>query len=85
MSLRSLLRSLEKSWIRPLGRRLRLPRLGRGSRRLADLESRVEELESLVRELTGLVSLHLDDAATEPLGPCGPLAPGSPRDAWEAA
>ncbi len=85
MSIRSLLRSLEKSWLRPLGRRLRLPRFGGGSRRLADLESRVEELESLVRELTGLVSLHFDDAAAEPRGPGSPLAPGSPRDSREAA
>jgi hypothetical protein len=66
MSIRSWMRSIERQWLRPLGRQLRLPRLGGGqSRRLAAVEQRVEELESLVRELTGLAYLQLDDAATD--------------------
>lgn len=69
MSLRSLLRSLEKTWIRPLGRRLRLPRLGRQRGQLAALEHRVGELESLVRELTGLAYLRLDDQERRGIGP----------------
>jgi hypothetical protein len=63
MSLSSSLRSLERTWLRPLGRRLRLPLRGRRAGRIAALEGRVEELESLVRELTGLVYLRLDDEA----------------------
>ena len=66
MAIRSWMRSIERQWLRPLGRQLRLPRLGGGqSRRLAAVEQRVEELESLVRELTGLAYLQLDDAATD--------------------
>lgn len=78
MSFRSRMRSLERDWLRPVARRLRLPRLGRGSR-LAELEARVEELESLVRELTGLVSLQLDDEARRDSDS------GSPRNSREAA
>lgn len=63
MPLRSWLRTLEKTWIRPLARRLKLPRLTRTSSRLASLEERVEELEAMVRELTGLAYLTLDQAA----------------------
>jgi hypothetical protein len=64
MTIRSLLRAVEKSSIRPVGRILRRGwerlRGGRTSR-MARLERRVEELESLVRELTGLAYLRLAD------------------------
>jgi hypothetical protein len=69
VSIRSLLRSLEKTWIRPLARRLRLPRFGRQGGQLAALEHRVAELESLVRELTGLAYLRLDDQEIRGSGP----------------
>jgi hypothetical protein len=72
MSMRSWMRSIEKQWLRPLGRRLRFPRFGRRSRRLADLETRVEELESLVRELAGLAYLQLDDGARPAKGSIDP-------------
>jgi len=64
MTVRSVLRAVEKATIRPAGRLLR--RVwdrhggGRGDR-VAGLERRVDELESLVRELTGLAYLRLAD------------------------
>ncbi len=72
MSVRSWMRSIEKKWLRPLGRRLRRGRLGRRSSRLADLETRVEELEALVRELTGLAYLQLDTDAGRAMGSTEP-------------
>jgi hypothetical protein len=64
MTVRSLLRAVEKAVIRPTGRTLRRAwdRLGGGGGgRIARLERRVDELESLVRELTGLAYLRLAD------------------------
>lgn len=70
MTIHSLLRSVEKAIIRPMGRSARWAwepfrggRGGRGGRgsRVARLEQRVDELESLVRELTGLAYLRLAD------------------------
>ena len=78
MSIRSLLRGFEKSWLRPLGRRLRPPTLGRQAGRLAALEHRVAELESLVRELTGLAYMRLDEAG---LDVADPASPPEPREA----
>ena len=72
MSFRNSLRTFERAWLRPLGRTLRLPRLGRRSGRLAALEARVEELESLTRELTGLVYMQLDDEARQVTRPTDP-------------
>jgi len=61
MTLEERLRSFERTWLRPLGRRLRrLAGTGRRQDRLNRLERRVDELESLVRELTGLAYLRLD-------------------------
>lgn len=64
MTVRSVLRAVEKAIIRPVGRALRRGwerlRGGQGGR-VARLERRVEELESLVRELTGLAYLRLAD------------------------
>jgi len=64
MSIKQLIRSMERRYFRPAGRGLR--RLAgrlpfRPGARLARLERRVEELESLVRELTGLHYLRLAD------------------------
>jgi hypothetical protein len=61
MSFRNRLRSFERAWLRPLGRRLRLPHLGLRPGRMTALEARVAELESLTRELTGLVYLQLGE------------------------
>lgn len=62
MTFRTLLRSLEKLLIRPVGRTGRRVwerlRGGRGDR-VERLERRVDELESLVRELTGIAYLRL--------------------------
>ncbi len=64
MTVRSLLRAVEKATVRPVGRVLRRGwerlRGGRGGR-IATLERRVDDLESLVRELTGLAYLRLAD------------------------
>jgi hypothetical protein len=64
MTIRTILRSVEKVLIRPVGRTGRriLERLrgGRGDR-VSRLERRVDDLESLVRELTGLAYLRLAD------------------------
>jgi hypothetical protein len=64
--LKQVIRSLERSYLRPIGRGLkrfgdRLPFLP-GSR-VARLERRVEALESLVRELAGLQYLRLTETA----------------------
>jgi hypothetical protein len=64
MFIRQMLRTLEKTLWRPLGRKAkglwrRCSGSGRG--RVARLERRIEELEAAVRELTGLAYLRLAD------------------------
>lgn len=65
MTIRSRLRTFERVWLRPLGRRLRplTRRLWRPRSRVEELERRIAALEELVRELTGLAWLRLDDEA----------------------
>lgn len=68
MSIKQVIRSMERRYFRPAGRGLRrlagrLPFLPGG--RVARLERRVEELESLVRELAGLHYLRLADEPGE--------------------
>jgi hypothetical protein len=64
MLVKNSLRTIEKTWLRPVGRALKrtlgTSPFGSG-RRIAALERRVEELEALVRELTGLAYLRLAD------------------------
>jgi len=62
MNIRALLRSLERSAIRPIsgGARRAWDRLRGGAPdRVGRLERRVDELETLIRELTGLAYLRL--------------------------
>lgn len=64
MRTRVLLRAIERSIIRPVGRTARRAweRLGgTADDRVGRLERRIDELESLVRELTGLAYLRLAD------------------------
>lgn len=64
MFMRQMLRTLEKTLWRPLGRQAKgLWRgcSGSGRGRVARLERRIEELEAAVRELTGLAYLRLAD------------------------
>jgi hypothetical protein len=64
MLVKNTLRTIEKTWLRPLGHALKRALGGSpfgGGRRIARLERRVEELEGLVRELTGLAYLRLAD------------------------
>lgn len=65
MTFRSWLRTFERDWLRPLGRRLRplARRLWRPRSRVEQLERRIAALEDLVREFTGLAWLRLDDEA----------------------
>lgn len=67
MSVRPVLRAVERSVLRPVGRVLRRAweRFRGGAHdRVGRLERRVDELESLVRELTGLAYLRLADEET---------------------
>lgn len=69
MTIRSWTRSVEKRFLRPLGRLL-LRLRGRSSNgRVDHLERRIAELEGLVRELTGLVYLQLDQPGDAPVRP----------------
>lgn len=82
-SVRSVLKSFERSVLRPTGRRLRqgLRKFLGESDRISQLEARVASLEGLLRELTGLAYLRLDDGQ-EPASST-PKTPGarSPREA----
>ncbi|MGI9176686.1 MAG: hypothetical protein ACR2IT_02380 [Pirellulales bacterium] len=67
MFIRHVLRTLEKTLIRPVARQMkhawrRFSGPGRG--RVERLERRVEELEATIRELTGLAYLRLADDET---------------------
>jgi hypothetical protein len=64
MLVKNTLRTIEKTWLRPMGHALKRVFGGTpfgGGRRIARLERRVDELEGLVRELTGLAYLRLAD------------------------
>ncbi len=67
--IRSLLKSFERCFVRPVGRRLRrgFRRLLGDGDRLGHLEERLENLESLVRELAGLAYLRLDEEPKDTL------------------
>lgn len=82
---RSALKSLERQWLRPAGRKVggTLRRWLGESKRIDHLESRIESLEALVRELTGLAYLRLDDPRMD--APGHSESDASPRHPREAA
>jgi hypothetical protein len=84
-TLRSALKTFERQWLRPAGRKFRgrFRRWLGESARIDHLENRIESLEALVRELTGLAYLKLDDPRTDAGAQTEPNA--SPRPPREAA